>query len=79
LIDWLLDEGGAALVSGEHVDTRPLLRRLARVAVDDISYTVLKAPEHGRLAVAGQTTGTLRFQFIHSIQRSNQSTDLLID
>jgi len=53
-----IDEGGAAHVTRDHIDARPLLRRLAAVGVDDITYIVVEAPHHGRLAVAGGNNAT---------------------
>lgn len=53
-----IDEGGAALVSRDNIDARPLLRRLALVGVDEIVYIVVEAPQHGRLAVAGGNNAT---------------------
>ena len=53
-----IDEGGAALVTREHIDARLLLRHLAAVGVDQLVYIVVEAPHHGRLAVAGGNNAT---------------------
>ena len=45
-------EDGAAPVTRRHIDDRPLLRRLALVGVNDIDYTVVEEPPHGRLSLS---------------------------
>jgi len=60
-----IDEGGAALVTRDNVNARPLLRRLAVVGVSVIAYTVIDAPQHGRLAVAGGNNATSGYRLSH--------------
>jgi len=60
-----IDEGGAALVTREHVDARPLLQRLELVGVDEIVYIVDEAPHNGRLAVGGGNNATSGYRLSH--------------
>jgi len=44
------------------VDARPLLRRLSAVGVEQVGYTVVDAPRHGRLAVGDGVNATAGYR-----------------
>lgn len=55
----LVEEGGAVTLTKSQLDATPLIRRLSGLGNNvDVGFTVIGAPMHGRLAVAGGSNAT---------------------